>query len=72
MCDPELVARAQRTAARLAPARERWRALQGPGGTSAQSVGYGGAEFPELAQRHVLSQFPSQSGKRFLAVAPAT
>jgi hypothetical protein len=72
MCDPELVARAQRTAARLEQARERWRALQGLGERRPSRSGYGGAQFPELAQRHVLSQFPSQSAKRFLAVASAT
>ena len=45
MRDPELVARAQRAAARLESAWERWRALQGLGDTPAQSVvgyvGYG-------------------------------
>ena len=43
MRDPELVARAQRAAARLESAWERWRALQGLGETPAQPVvGYVG------------------------------
>lgn len=45
MRDPELVTRAQRAAARLESAWERWRALQGLGETPAQPVvgyvGYG-------------------------------
>jgi len=42
------------------------------GNASPVGVGHGGAEFPELAQRHVLSPFPSQTAKRFLAVTSAT
>jgi hypothetical protein len=43
MRDPELVVRAQRAAARLESAWERWRALQGMGETPAQPVvGYVG------------------------------
>jgi len=38
MRDPELVARAQRAAARLESARERWRALRGLAETPAQLV----------------------------------
>ncbi len=48
MRDPELVARAQRAAARLESAWERWRALQGLGETPAQPVvGYVGYALKE-------------------------
>jgi len=48
MRDPELVARAQRAAARLESAWERWRALQGLGETPAQPVvGYVGYALSE-------------------------
>jgi hypothetical protein len=48
MRDPELVARAQRAAARLESAWERWRALQGLGETLAQPVvGYVGYALSE-------------------------
>ena len=48
MRDPELVARAERAAARLESAWERWRALQGLGGTPAQPVvGYVGYALKE-------------------------
>ncbi len=48
MRDPELVARAPHAASRLKPARERWRALQGLGETSAQPVvGYVGYTLKE-------------------------
>ena len=48
MRDPELVARAQRAAARLEAAWERWRALQGLGETPAQPVvGYVGYALKE-------------------------
>ena len=48
MRDPELVARAQRAAARLESAWERWRALQGLGETLAQPVvGYVGYALKE-------------------------
>jgi len=48
MRDPELVARAQRAAARLESAWERWRALQGMGETPAQPVvGYVGYALKE-------------------------
>ncbi len=48
MRDPELVARAQRAAARLESAWERWRALQGLGETTAQPVvGYVGYALKE-------------------------
>jgi hypothetical protein len=48
MRDPELVARAERAAARLESAWERWRALQGLGETSAQPVvGYVGYALKE-------------------------
>jgi hypothetical protein len=48
MRDPELAARAQRAAARLESAWERWRALQGLGETPAQPVvGYVGYALKE-------------------------
>jgi hypothetical protein len=48
MRDPELVARAQRAAARLESAWERWRALQGLGETPTQPVvGYVGYALKE-------------------------
>jgi len=48
MRDPELVALAERAAARLESAWERWRALQGLGETSAQPVvGYVGYALKE-------------------------
>src|SRR5579871_2840689 len=48
MRDPELVARAQRAAARLESAWERWRAFQGIGDTPAQPVvGYVGYALKE-------------------------
>jgi hypothetical protein len=48
MRDPELAARAQRAAARLESAWERWRALQGMGETPAQPVvGYVGYALKE-------------------------
>jgi len=48
MRDPELVARAQRAAARLESAWERWKALQGLGETPAQPVvGYVGYALKE-------------------------
>ena len=48
MRDPELVARAERAAARLESAWERWRALQGIGETPAQPViGYVGYALKE-------------------------
>jgi hypothetical protein len=48
MRDPEMVARAQRAAARLESAWERWRALQGLGETPAQPVvGYVGYALSE-------------------------
>jgi hypothetical protein len=48
MRDPELVVRAERAAARLESAWERWRALQGLGETSAQPVvGYVGYALKE-------------------------
>ena len=48
MRDPELVARAERAAARLESAWERWRALQGLGETPAQPVvGYVGYALKE-------------------------
>jgi glutathione S-transferase len=48
MRDPELVARAQRAAARLESAWERWRALQGLATTPAQPVvGYVGYALKE-------------------------
>jgi len=48
MRDPELVARAERAAARLESAWERWRALQGLGETAAQPVvGYVGYALKE-------------------------
>jgi hypothetical protein len=48
MRDPELVVRAQRAAARLESAWERWRALQGMGETPVQPVvGYVGYAFNE-------------------------
>jgi hypothetical protein len=48
MRDPELVARAQRAAAHLESAWERWRALQGLGETPAQPVvGYVGYALKE-------------------------
>jgi len=66
MRDPELVARAQRAAARLESAWERWRALQGLGETSAQPVvGYVGYALKEpWGQPRAVIGFSAEEAER--------
>jgi hypothetical protein len=66
MRDPELVARAQRAAARLESAWERWRALQGLGGTPAQPVvGYVGYALKEpWGQPRAVIGFSAEEAER--------
>jgi hypothetical protein len=75
MRDPELVARAQRAAARLESAWERWRALQGLGETPAQPVvGYVGYALKEpWGQPRAVIGFSADEAERladFLERAP--
>jgi hypothetical protein len=66
MRDPELVARAQRAAARLESAWERWRALQGLGETPAQPViGYVGYALKEpWGQPRAVIGFSAEEAER--------
>ncbi len=66
MRDPELVARAERAAARLESAWERWRALQGLGETSAQPVvGYVGYALKEpWGQPRAVIGFSAEEAER--------
>src|ERR1700749_762648 len=66
MRDPELVARAQRAAARLESAWERWRALQGLGETPAQPVvGYVGYALKEpCGQPRAVIGFSAEEAER--------
>jgi hypothetical protein len=66
MRDPELVARAQRAAARLESAWERWRALQGLADTPAQPVvGYVGYALREpWAQPRAVIGFSAEEAER--------
>jgi hypothetical protein len=66
MRDPELVARAQRAAARLESAWERWRALQGLAETSAQPVvGYVGYALKEpWGQPRAVIGFSAEEAER--------
>jgi hypothetical protein len=66
MRDPELAARAQRAAARLESAWERWRALQGLGGTPAQPVtGYVGYALKEpWGQPRAVIGFSAEEAER--------
>jgi hypothetical protein len=66
MRDPELVACAQRAAARLESAWERWRALQGLGETSAQPVvGYVGYALKEpWGQPRAVIGFSAEEAER--------
>lgn len=66
MRDPELVVRAQRAAARLESAWERWRALQGLGETPAQPVvGYVGYALKEpWGQPRAVIGFSSDEAER--------
>src|SRR6202012_3127405 len=66
MRDPELVARAQRAAARLESAWERWRALQGLGETPAQPVvGYVGYSLKEpWGQPRAVIGFSAEEAER--------
>jgi hypothetical protein len=66
MRDPELVARAQHAAARLESAWERWRALQGLEGTSAQPVvGYVGYALKEpWGQPRAVIGFSAEEAER--------
>ena len=77
MRDPELVARAQRAAARLESAWERWRALQGLGETPAQPVeGYVGYALKEpWGQPRAVIGFSADEAERlaeFLSAATLT
>jgi hypothetical protein len=66
MRDPELVARAQHAGARLESAWERWRALQGLGGTPAQPVvGYVGYALREpWGQPRAVIGFSAEEAER--------
>jgi hypothetical protein len=66
MRDPELVARAQRAAARLESAWERWRALQGLGEAAAQPVvGYVGYALKEpWGQPRAVIGFSAEEAER--------
>jgi hypothetical protein len=66
MRDPELVARAQRAAARLESAWERWRALQGLGEMPAQPVvGYVGYALSEpWGQPRAVIGFSAEEAER--------
>lgn len=66
MRDPELAARAQRAAAHLESAWERWRALQGIGETPAQPVvGYVGYALKEpWGQPHAVIGFSAEEAER--------
>jgi hypothetical protein len=66
MRDPEMVARAQRAAARLESAWERWRALQGLGETPAQPVvGYVGYALSEpWGQPRAVIGFSAEEAER--------
>lgn len=66
MRDPELVARAERAAARLESAWERWRALQGLGETPAQPVvGYVGYALKEpWGQPRAVIGFSAEEAER--------
>lgn len=66
MRDPELVARAERAAARLESAWERWRALQGLGETAAQPVvGYVGYALKEpWGQPRAVIGFSAEEAER--------
>jgi len=66
MRDPELIARAQRAAARLESAWERWRALQGLGETPAQPVvGYVGYALKEpWGQPRAVIGFSAEEAER--------
>lgn len=66
MRDPELVTRAQRAAARLESAWERWRALQGLGETPAQPVvGYVGYALNEpWGQPRAVIGFSAEEAER--------
>src|SRR5215467_7573382 len=66
MRDPELVARAERAAARLESAWERWRALQGLEETSAQPVvGYVGYALKEpWGQPRAVIGFSAEEAER--------
>jgi|SRR5579859_5113152 hypothetical protein len=66
MRDPELVARAERAAARLESAWERWRALQGMGETPAQPVvGYVGYALKEpWGQPRAVIGFSAEEAER--------
>ena len=66
MRDPELVARAQRAAARLESAWERWRALQGLGETPTQPVvGYVGYALKEpWGQPRAVIGFSAEEAER--------
>jgi hypothetical protein len=66
MRDPELVARAERAAARLESAWERWRALQGMGETPAQPVvGYVGYTLKEpWGQPRAVIGFSAEEAER--------
>src|SRR5215471_13696276 len=66
MRDPELVARAERAAARLESAWERWRALQGIGETPAQPVvGYVGYALKEpWGQPRAVIGFSAEEAER--------
>src|SRR5713226_1323892 len=70
MRDPELVARAQRAAARLESAWERWRALQGLGETPAQPVvGYVGYALKEpWGQPRAVIGFSAEEAERLAEV----
>ncbi len=66
MRDPELVARAERAAARLESAWERWRALQGLGDSAAQPVvGYVGYALKEpWGQPRAVIGFSAEEAER--------
>src|ERR1700704_40227 len=73
MRDPELVVRAQRAAARLESAWERWRALQGLGETPAQPVvGYVGYALKEpWGQPRAVIGFSAEEAERLAEIPEA-